>query len=180
MELDEEEFKQCQQKLLTLGYPKVKESALTDYFFDIERFDDKGWNFTRIRVYDDRDYEKTKKTWKLNEKGERIREEEETPSSQDELGGRLSSGEKYFSAEKTRFDYQGELLNFPVTFSFDKIIFPDETRYFIEAELDDVPVDQSDSIRVEIKNWLLKNLNLADRPEGIGMMKLVLSKAGMI
>ncbi len=180
LELNPEEFKRCQQKLVSLGYSKVKESALADYFFDIEKFDDKGWNFTRIRVYDNKDYEKTRKIWKLNDKGERIREEEESASNETELVSRLNCGEKYLSVEKTRTDYHGELLGFPVTFSFDKIVFSDETRYFMEAELADVPADKSDSIRVEIKGWLLEKLNLTDRPEGIGMMKLVLSKAGSI
>ena len=178
LELNEEEFEFCQHKLLELGFPKVKESALTDYFFDIEKFDDKGFNFTRIRVYDGVNYEKTKKTWKLNNKGERIREEEETPSSDGELVEKLKA-DKYFKADKTRVDYKGEMLNFSCTFSFDKLIFPDETRYFMEAELDGVPEEQSEGIRVDIKNWLLKTFNLSDRPEGIGMMKLVLSKAGM-
>lgn len=180
LELSPKEFEICQQKVLTLGYAKVKESTLADYFFDIEKFDDKGWNFTRIRVYDDRDYERTKKIWKLNEKRERIREEEESVSNEIELANRLNSGEKYLSAKKTRTDYRGELLGFSVTFSFDKVVFPDETRYFMEAELADVPADRSDGIRVEIKSWLLEKLNLTDRPEGIGMMKLVLSKAGAI
>ena len=178
LELSEREFKLCQEKLLTLGCPKVKESALVDYFFDIEKFDDKGFNFTRIRVYNDSDYEQTKKTWKLNDRGERIREEEELASSENQLADRLKS-DKYFKAEKTRVDYKGEMLNFPCTFSFDKIVFPDETRYFMEAELDGVPAEQSESIRVEIKNWLLATFNLSDRPEGIGMMKLILTKAGM-
>jgi len=180
LELSPKEFEICQQKVLALGYAKVKESTLADYFFEIEKFDDKGWNFTRIRVYDGRDYEKTKKIWKLNEKGERIREEEESASDETKLADRLNSGEKYLSAKKTRTDYQGELLGFSATFSFDKVAFPDETRYFMEAELADVPTDRSDSIRVEIKSWLLEKLNLTDRPEGIGMMKLVLSKAAQL
>lgn len=178
LELSEVEFESCQNKLLELGFPKVKESALTDYFFDIEKFDDKGFNFTRIRVYNGVDYEKTKKTWKLNDKGERIREEEETTSNEGELAEKLRA-DKYFKADKTRVDYKGEMLNFPCIFSFDKLIFPDETRYFMEAELDGVSAEQSERIRVEIKNWLLTTFNLSDRPEGIGMMKLVLTKAGM-
>lgn len=178
LELSEVEFESCQNKLLELGFLKVKDSALTDYFFDIEKFDDKGFNFTRIRVYDGVDYEKTKKTWKLNDKGERIREEEETTSNEGELAEKLKA-DKYFKADKTRTDYKGEMLSFPCTFSFDKIVFPDETRYFMEAELDGVSADKSEGIRVEIKNWLLTTFDLPDRPEGIGMMKLVLTKAGM-
>ena len=179
LELNAQEFEDCQQKLLNLGCKKIKTSALSDYFFDIKKFDEKGWDFTRIRVYDDKDYEKTTKIWKLNEKKERIREEIEEKSSKLELDDKISIG-NYLKANKTRTDYSGTVLDYPTVFSFDKIVFPDETRYFLEAELEGVPADDSDSIRPKIKMWLLDNLQLSDRAEGIGMMKLVLIKTGMI
>ena len=178
LELNEEEFGLCQAKLVGLGCVEAKRSFLTDYFFNIEKFDDKGWNFTRIRVYDGKNYEKTRKVWELNSKGERIRREEEEESSELELNEVVASG-NYFKAEKVRTDYQGKMFDLPCVFSFDKLAFSDETRYFMEAELDGVPEDESDSIRVKMKEWLLNNLNLTDRSEGIGMMKLVLSKAGV-
>lgn len=75
LELSKEEFFGAQEKVVSLGFKLREKRKIKDYFFNLKKFDDKGWNFTRIRVYDDKQFEKTQKTWLLDDNGERIREE---------------------------------------------------------------------------------------------------------
>ena len=178
LEVSREEFVACQKKMSALGFSLKHTSALSDFFYNIEKFDEKGWDFTRIRVYDGERYEKTEKKWKRNEKSERIREEFESASSKIELE-ELQKEKEMLSLQKTRTDYSGKTFDYDGVCSFDEVTFPDETRYFIECEIE-VAEELSDSIRPALKSWMILNFDLSDRPEGIGMMKLVLSKAGLI
>ncbi|PIT89295.1 MAG: hypothetical protein COU27_01065 [Candidatus Levybacteria bacterium CG10_big_fil_rev_8_21_14_0_10_36_7] len=148
-----------------------RQSKLKDYFFNISKFDEKGWNFTRIRVYDGKQYEKTQKTWKLLN-GDRVREEVERESSLEELNDFITKNPNFPLLTKNRIDWQLDFNNEPAKMSLDEVILPDKTLYFLETEID-VPEELSHSIRGDLKNWMLETFNLTDRPEGQGMMSLV-------
>ncbi len=175
LELTQSEFDQVLSVLQTKGFTLTKESRLNDNFFNIKQFDEKGWNFTRIRVYNESEYEKTDKIWKLDAQGNRVREEKEFPSSVEELTSLKSIEPTHFSLNKERVDYSGTALDYPAVISLDTVVFPDETRYFMECEIE---VDEAESheIRPKLKQWMLDTFNLSDRPEGIGMLRLVMSK----
>ena len=133
-------------------------------------------NYRRnFRVYNDSKYERTDKIWKIVN-GERMREESEQASTKEELDQLMAVGKDYLSLTKTRTDYRGEFMGYRGVISLDEVtFFPDESRYFIELEID-VPEEKSNAIRSEIKEYLLTTFQLSDRPEGIGMMRLIMSK----
>ncbi len=177
LELSAKEYANCVEILSTLGYPLSKESSLDDHYFHFKKFDEKGWNFTRIRVYNGTDYEKTEKTWYVDEHGERMRREVEVISTVDELT-RLQREGTHLSLHKIRRDFAGTLFAYPCVFSLDDLTFSNGHRYFIECEIE-VPEKVSNSIREELKQWMLTNLNLTERQEAIGMMRLALVQAGL-
>lgn len=177
LELNAEEYARCVEALPTLGYPLSKESSLDDHYFHFKKFDDKGWDFTRIRVYNGTDHEKTEKTWYLNEQGERMRREVEGASTADELTELQREG-THLSLHKIRRDFAGTLFTYPCVFSLDDLTFSNGHRYFIECEIE-APKEVSNSIREELRQWMLTHLNLTDRPEAIGMMRLALVQAGL-
>ena len=171
IELSRDEFSLVRGSLTDFEFRNTE--VLEDYFFDIQKFDEKGFDFTRIRIHDSNNYEKTIKKWHLRG-GERVREEIESESNSDELES-FKSSKKYLSLKKTRTNYKGTVLGYNAILSFDEINFTDEDKYFFECEID-VPEELTNSIRPELKNWMLRTFNLSDRPEGIGMMKLVIQK----
>lgn len=175
LEVNESEFEAGKRYLIESGYLEKGTSRLEDYFFNVTKFDDKGWNFLRIRVYDGERYERTEKIWKHNSAGERVREEIERPSDKKELET-LESTSTPLRLSKERADYSGTVLDRPAVYSFDKVVFPDETRFFVECEIRTTE-EESHRIRADLKALMLQTLHLSDRPEGIGMMRLVLSKA---
>ena len=175
LEVTADEFAACPNYLQEAKFIKKGTSHLKDYFFNIQKFDEKGWNFLRIRMYDGSTYEHTEKIWKYSASGERVREEIERESSKEELESLINSSQP-LRLSKDRTDYAGVTLDYPVVYSLDIVVFPDETRYFVECEIR-VPEEMSSSIRPQLKESMLQTLHLSDRPEGIGMMRLVLSKS---
>ncbi|MCX6786656.1 MAG: CYTH domain-containing protein [Candidatus Kaiserbacteria bacterium] len=175
LEITAKEFAASANYLQEAKFIKKGTSHLEDYFFNIQKFDEKGWNFLRIRVYDGSRYEHTEKIWKHSASGERIREEIERVSSKEELESLIGVSQP-LRLSKDRTDYAGVTLDYPAVYSLDVVVFPDETRYFVECEIQ-VPEGMSSSIRPHLKESMLQTLHLSDRPEGIGMMRLVLSKS---
>jgi len=115
-----------------------------------------------------------KKIWKYSASGERVREE-----LREKVPKRIRVADKGISTVasfKDRTDYAGVALDYPAVYSLDVVVFPDETRYFVECEIH-VPEEISSSIRPYLKESMLQTLHLSDRQEGIGMMRLVLSKS---
>lgn len=175
LELSEAEFERCFQ-LLQAKATFVKTSDLEDFYFKISKFDEKGYNFTRIRVYDKTNYEKTIKTWKLVGDG-RVREEQETGTTIEELNSLLAQEPEAISMHKQRSDFQLYLAGFAneAIISLDKLFLNDGLiRYFVEVEID-VPEEDSNSVRPKLKNWLLGFFGLSERAEGIGMFRLALT-----
>lgn len=83
--------------------------------------------------------------------------------------------EKNVFLEKERTDYGSvKILGYQGTISFDEVYLRNDRRYFVECELE-TPKKLSHQIRPKIKNWMLENLDLTDRSEGIGMLRLALS-----
>lgn len=174
LELNSREFKVSQKLLEKLNFSLIGKYKIKDYFFEIKKFDDKKYNFTRIRVYDESKYEKTKKIWILDKKNNPIRKEDEKRSSLKELSSYLEKEVVPLILKKERTDYgQKRILGYASILSLDKVFLGSKNRYFVECEIK-APKNKSSQIRPIIKNWLLKNLNLSDRPEGIGMFRLAL------
>lgn len=175
LEVTADEFTACSNYLQEAKFIKKETSHLEDYFFNIQKFDEKGWNFLRIRVSNGSTYEHTEKIWKYSASGERMREEIERESSKEELESLINASQQ-LRLSKDRTDYDGVTLDYPAVYSLDVVVFPDETRYFVECEIQ-VPEEMSSSIRPRLKESMLHTLHLSDRSEGIGMMRLVLSKS---
>ncbi len=174
IELSKEEFESAPQLLEQKRFSLIKNSELTDYFFNVIKFDEKGFDFTRIRVYDGIRYQRTDKKWVIKN-GERMREEVERESTLEEFEQLITEDSTYLTNTKYRNDWSVTFNNQPGIVSFDKVVFPDETRYFVELEVD-VGESETNTVRPVLKQWLLETFNLSDREEGIGMMKLVISK----
>lgn len=174
LELSEGEFIAIKNQLVSDGYD-AKECFLEDYFFNVESFDEKGWNFTRVRIFNHTRCEEDTKIWKIVN-GEKIREERSRPLSFQKLASLINQGHDRLHMNKYRIDFTGEFLNYSGVISLDKVVLGKKIRYFVELEVD-VPVKKSHLIRKKIRDYLLKTFSLSDREEGFSMMALLLDKS---
>lgn len=152
------------------GFSFEKTIHIVDYFKDIKKTN-LGWNFTRLRLINDKMYLLTVKKWSLDKKNHKVRIEDEHKITKAKFETLIHRGIKTILT-KNRSDYDGIINGFKSTISLDLIEINNGSKYFIECEVL-TSIERSHEVRKLLAKWLKKELNINTIHEAPSMLDLL-------
>jgi len=169
-----EKIAEIKQKLLKYGFVQESESHLIDIYIKIDKSELGGWNFARVRKYDDGKLFLTNKRWTGKSKESKVRQEEERTISEQELEELVRGKHGLVTLEKDRTEFQGQIEGRDTTIEIDKLHVGNKNYCFLECERL-VSKEQSATTRQELAEWVRENIDNTLTEEAPSMLEFAMS-----
>ena len=168
--LSKEELNAVKRMLPSVGFRFKNKEKISDYFIEIEKSKNGGWDFERIRCVDNKKYFLTLKKWILDANKKKIRQESESVLAQKAALKKIANSQLYYKKERT--NYCGKYEKNKAVISIDIMRKKSKKYRYLEVE---VISDKENSykIRTGMKKWLLKTFNLKNREEAPSMLDII-------
>lgn len=170
--LSAEEFRTLPVALERLAFTPGPVSRLTDNYLHYEPSARGGWDYTRLRLIEDKGYRLTRKQWTRDAQGQPVRLEEEHAINAKEAQRLLAEASAPVTLVKTRREFFGALGTHHVTVALDDLLLGDSHRYFLECEVMTAP-EQAQAMRAELTAWIHAALPVKAREEAPTMLEIV-------
>lgn len=171
-EINEDVATNLDKILKTKGFNLISQNFLRDYYLSKNKSELGGWDFTRLRKYDDGKTILTQKEWKSDAKGNKVRIEQEKEISVNEFEKLLAQTPTIELIEKNRKEYRGKVNDCELTIDFDKLSFNDKNYYFVEVERI-VDIEDSSKVRAELSEWVKSNIDSSLDEEALSMLDFI-------